>query len=157
MVALNSRDRRTHSSRSSTSFREKDPTNVEASPASSWNTGEGDPGEGSGDSGGPCAATSTSKGSWYFFPSYNNKTLDCETTTPLHLSRLLFSMVLFYLLHICFTPIGLLAPSTNLRVFHLSEPDSYPTHKTPNSTPEGPTTIDVAERRIGKNGRNEEY
>ena len=30
---------------------------------------------------------------------------------------------------------------------HLPDPDSYPTHETPTSTPEGPTTINVAEQR----------
>ena len=39
--------------------------------------------------------------------------------------------------------------------FHLPEPDSYPTHETPICTPEGPTTINVVERRRWKK-KNEE-
>ena len=36
------------------------------------------------------------------------------------------------------------------------EPDSYPTHKTPISTPEGPTTINVVERRRWEKKNEEE-
>ena len=36
------------------------------------------------------------------------------------------------------------------------EPDSYPTHETPICTPEGPTTINVVERRRWKKKIEEE-
>ena len=81
---------------------------VEASPCETSNTGKGDPGERSGDSGTPAPQPPPLTAFDIRFPTHNTKTLDYEATTPLHLPRLLSLMIFFdlllLLLHTYLTP-----------------------------------------------------
>ena len=81
-------------------------------------------------------------------PFYNNRASAYEANTPLTLIPTPVSddsivSVLIHTLHL----FEIKFLQWIFSFLHIPEPDSYPTYETPTSTPEGPTTINVAERR----------
>ena len=121
---------------------------IDASPSGISNTGEGDPGDGWGDSGPSGCSTSTCRGACSLFSILQQYNLRSQSYDPPALIPTPPSDDSF---------IFLLTPTLHLFNFeffpwifsflHLPEPDSYPNHKTSICTPEGPPTINVEEWR----------
>ena len=89
--------------------------------------------------------------------SYNKKNSENQTTTPLApITTPLFDDFLISLITAALHFIDPQLLQWIFRILSLSEPNSYPNRTTPISTPEGPTTINAAERGICKRGKNKE-